>query len=716
MTNILDGLNDSQREAVVTTDGPVLMLAGAGSGKTKALTHRMAYIVQEKKVNPANILAVTFTNKAAGEMRQRLARLVGFHEDNASYFPFLGTFHGIANKILRREAENMGYTSNFLIYDTADSQSLIKQILKELHIDDKKVTPNGMLYAISGAKNELVGPEKFAELAHGMIQEQAATIYPLYQKKLREADAMDFDDMIMKLVELLKSDEAILQKYQQQFQYILVDEYQDTNMAQYELIHLLARAHSNICVVGDDWQSIYSWRGANFQNILNFERDYPDAKVVKLEQNYRSTQTILDAAYAVIARNTDRTDKKLWTEAGSGAKISIVQVGDELDEGRFVVQTIEDAMRADSRVSRHDFAVLYRTNAQSRALEESFLRFNMPYQIIGGVRFYERKEVKDLLAYLRFVSNPADRVSLGRIINVPARSLGERSVSVMLEASDKVERPVLETMLNAGEINGLTPRATKGFVAFASMIVELQEFASSHTVSETVEEIMRVTDYRGYLQDDTPSAEDRLENVAELVGVTRNYDTVDLATFLSEITLVADVDSMREGSDAVTMMTLHSAKGLEFDTVFMIGMEEGIFPHNRTFFEPTEMEEERRLCYVGMTRAKTKLYMVHASSRLLYGTTQHNVPSRFLAEIPAELVDNTSRANLLSGLLNSSQQSDGFSQEASYPSLEVGDEIEHPVFGRGTVQSGGEEEVVVRFRRVGVKTINLAYAPIKKLQ
>lgn len=714
MADILDGLNDSQREAVVTTEGPVLMLAGAGSGKTKALTHRIAYLVQEKKINPANILAVTFTNKAAGEMRHRLARLCGFHEDNASYFPFLGTFHSIANRILRREAESIGYSSNFLIYDMADSQSLVKQILKELQLDEKKITPGSVLHSISGAKNELITPEKFAELAHGVAQTQAAEIYPRYQAKLREADAMDFDDMIMNMVQLLRSDEAILQKYQQQFAYIMVDEYQDTNLAQYELIHLLARAHSNICVVGDDWQSIYSWRGANYQNILNFERDYPDAKVVKLEQNYRSTQTILDAAYAVIARNTDRTDKKLWTESGAGEKVAIVQVGNELDEGRFVVQTIEDAMRSDSRVSRHDFAVLYRTNAQSRALEESFLRFNMPYQIVGGVRFYDRKEIKDLLAYLRVVANPMDRVSLGRIINVPARSLGEKSVTTLLQAADQAERPILDTMLEATNVDGLTPRAAKAFTGFAQMVMELQEFAKVHSVSETLEQTIKQTDYRSYLEGDTPTAEDRLENVAELVGVARNYDATDVATFLSEITLLADVDSMKEGSDAVTMMTLHSAKGLEFDTVFMVGMEEGIFPHSRTFFEPTELEEERRLCYVGMTRAKSKLYMIHASSRLLYGTTQHNVPSRFLAELPAELVENNARANTLAGLLDT-QPADEFSQEASYPTLMVGDEIEHPVFGRGTVQSGGEEEVVVRFHRVGVKTINLAYAPIKKL-
>nr|MBA3679454.1 UvrD-helicase domain-containing protein [Candidatus Saccharibacteria bacterium] len=403
MIKVLESLNDEQRAAVLATEGPVLMLAGAGSGKTKTLTHRLAYLVQEKKVDPTNILAVTFTNKAAGEMRRRVARLLNFDEDNTQYMPFLGTFHSIANRILRREAVEIGYSANFLIYDAGDSHALIKSIIKTMQLDEKQITPNAVGNVISSAKNELIGAGEYKRFATGVLQEAAAEIYPKYQLALQKAGAMDFDDLIMKLTVLLEENEAIRTKYQNQFQYIMVDEYQDTNHAQYRLIQLLAKAHQNICVVGDDWQSIYSWRGANYENILNFEKDYPKAKIVKLERNYRSTQTILDAAGAVISKNGARSEKTLWTQAGSGEKIHIVQVRDELEEGRYIVQNIQTLINNDSHLSLHDFAVLYRTNAQSRSLEESFLRYGLAYQIIGGVRFYERKEIKDVLAYVRYI-------------------------------------------------------------------------------------------------------------------------------------------------------------------------------------------------------------------------------------------------------------------------------------------------------------------------
>ncbi|MBI2798586.1 UvrD-helicase domain-containing protein [Candidatus Saccharibacteria bacterium] len=722
MQQILESLNESQKQAVLATEGPVLMLAGAGSGKTKTLTHRIAYLIAERKIPAANILAVTFTNKAAGEMRRRVARILHFHEDNMNYLPFLGTFHSIANKILRREATHIGYPSNFLIYDTNDSQALIKHLIKQHRIDEKTITANAVGHMISSAKNELLDPNQYANFAVGRLQEAAAKIYPDYQKELRKAQAMDFDDLIMQLVKLFQTEAEVLKKYQSQFQYILVDEYQDTNNAQYTLIHLLAREHSNVCVVGDDWQSIYSWRGANYENILNFERDYPTAKIVKLEQNYRSTQTILDAAHAVISKNTARSEKELWTEAGSGAKIQLVSVRDELEEGRFIVQTIQSAIEHDPRLSRHDFAVLYRTNAQSRALEESFLRYNVPYQIVGGVRFYERKEIKDTLAYLRFVFQPNDQISLRRVINVPPRGLGERSLQTFFDYTARFELNLLEAMANATEIEGLTPKAAKAFTEFAATIKELQVKQETLPLSVLVETVLKTTGYLKYLDDGNIISADRIENLQEFIGVAKSFDNAGLEAFLTEITLISDLDGLKESQDAVTLMTLHSAKGLEFDTVFMAGMEEAIFPHSRAMFEAVELEEERRLCYVGMTRAKSKLYMIHANARMLYGRTQHNVPSRFLSDIPAELVESTSPTGTLGQLLQRQTLSDPSSGDSfddepfvNLPKLSPGDEVEHDAFGRGIVKSLDDSEVVVSFYRAGVKTLNLGFAPLRKV-
>lgn len=719
MSKILDSLNDQQKKAVLTTEGPVLMLAGAGSGKTKTLTHRLAYLVQEKKINPANILAVTFTNKAAGEMRRRVARLLSFDENNTQYMPFLGTFHSIANRILRREAAEIGYSSSFLIYDSADTHALIKSIIKKLKLDEKKITPSAVANIISSAKNELITAGEYKQYASSRLQEIAAQIYPIYQKELQKAEALDFDDLIMKLVVLLTENPQIQKKYQQQFKYILVDEYQDTNHAQYKFIQILASQHKNICVVGDDWQSIYSWRGANYENILNFEKDYPTAKVIKLERNYRSTQRILDAAGSVISRNTARSEKKLWTKAEQGDLIHIVQVRDELDEGRYIIDTIKKLIQEDSRLGLHDFAVLYRTNAQSRSLEEAFLRQGISYQIIGGVRFYERKEIKDVMAYLRYIYQPNDQISLQRIINIPPRGLGQKSIEKFFDYAAKYELPIFDAMAQASVISGISSKAADSLMKFASEISSLRNYSQKLVISEFIELVLKRTGYQDYLDDGSISAAERVENVRELLSVAKAYDNLSLEDFLSEISLISDLDSMKEGGGAVTLMTLHSAKGLEFNTVFIIGLEEGIFPHSRSFFEPTELEEERRLCYVGMTRAKQRLFLVNASARLLYGSTQHNVPSRFLSEIPADLVEHSGAVNTMAQLTPSQSgfnQYDGVDEPFfDLPDLEIGDSVFHGSFGEGKVIAISNQEAIIRFAKVGKKTLNLSFANLKKL-
>lgn len=712
MQDIFSDLNEQQIEAVKTTEGPVLMLAGAGSGKTKTLTHRIAYLVSEMKVSPINILAVTFTNKAAGEMRSRVHRILGVREDQRQYLPFLGTFHSIAVRILRREAGLIGYPTSFIIYDDADSRALIKNIFRELKIDDKVYSPQTIKNLISGAKNELLGPTQYAQLASGKMQEMAARIYPIYQDKLRQAGAMDFDDLIMQLVRLLASNKDVLEKYRQLFRYLLVDEYQDTNHAQYKLIRLIADGHRNICVVGDDWQSIYSWRGANYENILNFERDYADAKVVRLEQNYRSTQTILDAAHQVITKNTNRSDKKLWTEAGMGAKIVIEQVRDGDDEGRFIIQTIGQLRRDNSRLAYSEFAILYRTNAQSRGLEESFLRYGIPYQIIGGVRFYERREIKDCLAFLRFIFQPQDVVSFGRIINLPPRGLGERSLAVFLDFVRESNLNPLEAAARASDIQGLSPRARASFSEFASLIMSLREATSKMVVSDFIELTLKKTGYMDWLDDGSLTAADRIENIKEFIGVAKTYDSLGLEGFLTEISLISDIDNYADSSDAVVLMTMHAAKGLEFDTVFMVGMEESIFPHSRSFFEPSELEEERRLCYVGMTRAKARLYMINATARLLYGGFQHNAPSRFLTDIPSDLIM-AFLPQTESYVPATRIEDDPF--ESQQIEVKPGDRVFHPKFGEGTVAALDEHEVRVDFGSVGSKTLSLQYAPLSKL-
>lgn len=714
MKDFFQGLNQAQVEAVKNVDGPVLMLAGAGSGKTKALTHRIAYLVGAKKIPPSNILAVTFTNKAAQEMRSRVAKLLGYENENATPLDFLGTFHSIANKILRRESTQVGYDSNFLIYDASDSQALIKRILKQLGVDDKSITPNGVGWAISSAKNELVSPEQYRSLATSRVQLVAADVYPIYQRELRKAKAMDFDDLIMELVKLFKQDPDILAKYQALFRYILIDEYQDTNHAQYQMIKLLASRHQNICVVGDDWQSIYSWRGANYQNILNFESDYPNAKIIKLEQNYRSTQHILDAAHNVISKNVSRSKKKLWTDLGLGERVHVIQVSDEMAEARTVIQTVERLRSNYPGLKLKDFAVLYRTNAQSRSLEEALLRYNVPYQVVGGMKFYERREIKDVLAYLRVIFQPNDIVSLSRILNIPPRGIGAKSAAKLIDYLGKYEAETFETMQNAEKVEGLRGKALREIKELGRVLGDLS--AQNLTLYELTDALLKRIGYMDYLQDGSISAEDRIENVQELLGTLKSYQNIDLETFLTDVALVSDVDSHNPQKDSVSLMTMHSAKGLEFEVVFIVGMEEGVFPHSRSFFEPEEMEEERRLCYVGMTRAKQQLYLIHASSRLLYGNSQHNLPSRFIADIPEEIIEENSSSHGHRQQQTAQNQDESFFDDMNQSlDLNIGDKVVHPVFGEGEVLKIDETEAEIVFHRSGQKTLNLLYAPLKKL-
>ena len=610
--DLIDGLNENQKEAVLLTEGPILVIAGAGSGKTRVLTHRLAYLVKEKNISPFNILAVTFTNKAAQEMSERISQLLTGHSE--ARLPWLGTFHSVCVRILRREIDKIGYGKNFVIYDTSDSTVLVKRIIKSMNLDPKEINPNTVRNMISSAKCEMLDPEQYKRYTDGYFQEKVADIYVRYQATLKESNALDFDDLLNVTNSLFDQCPEVLFKYQDQFQYVLIDEYQDTNQSQYLLVKRLADKHRNICVVGDDYQAIYSWRGANFKNILNFEKDYPSAKVVKLEQNYRSSKNIIAAADAVIQKNNLKTDKKMWTDNEDGAPLVMYNAVDEKDEVEFITGEIE-AIEATGAPYK-SFAVLYRTNAQSRALEEGFLRDGVPYRIIGALRFYERKEIKDILAYLKLITNENDLVSLERIINVPTRGIGAKTVEKFL-----VDR------------NSTNEKIEKFFM----MIAELRSRAQDISVADLIDLITIKIGYRNYVLDGSVEGESRWENIEELKTVAYEYENLD--SFLENMALVSDVDNYDTSADAVIMMTLHCAKGLEFDTVFMAGMEEGLFPHSRSISEPNEMEEERRLCYVGMTRAKKRLYLIYCKSRTVFGRTQLGIKSRFLGEIPEWLVD-----------------------------------------------------------------------------
>ncbi len=622
----MQGLNEAQKTAVQSTEGPMLILAGAGSGKTRVLTHRIAYLVLEKKVTPERILAVTFTNKAANEMKERISHLL----KSKHHLMWLGTFHSICVKILRREGTIIGLSPSFTIYDTQDQKQLVKRVIEELRLDIKQYQPGAVLHFISGAKNELMTPEGYQNYAHGYYQEQVARVYAIYQKRLADAFALDFDDILMLTVRLFDEHPDVLAKYQRLFQYIMVDEYQDTNMPQYKLCQLLAMQYRNIAVVGDDYQAIYSWRGANYRNILNFTKDYPDATIIKLEQNYRSTKTILAGASAVIAKNTHRTEKTLWTDNHQGLPITIYPALNELDEAEFMIDEILSLVRG-GQYRASDMAVLYRTNAQSRIIEEVLLRHKMPYRIVGGLRFYERKEVKDAVAYLRLVANPADIISFERVINTPARGLGDKSVEAIL-----VNMPAAMTAPDQSQIT-LSGRAAGAFIQFRGLINTARErYVASNNVIDLFDYLMRESGYLQSLDDKTPEGIARMENVAELKSVLSAVQ--DLDSFLENVSLVSDIDEYRDDISALTLMTVHSAKGLEFPVVFLCGMEEGIFPHSRSNSDQAELEEERRLCYVGITRAKERLYILYAGERRLYGALQANAPSRFVTDLPEELV------------------------------------------------------------------------------
>lgn len=634
---LLEGLNPEQCRAVETTEGPLLILAGAGSGKTKTLTHRIAHLIATRKATPFNILAVTFTNKAAKELRERTAGLLGENPDNRSFMPFAGTFHSICVRLLRTSGEQAGIPRNFVIFDETDRQNAIKKVIKEQHIDEKSAPARTISSIISNAKNELISPEEYKGLASGSLQEIAAQVYPRYQTMLKEANALDFDDLIAKTVAMLATHAEVRKHWQEQFRYIMIDEYQDTNAAQYRLVKLLTGAHNNIAVVGDDWQSIYSWRGADFRNILNFERDHKDTTIIKLEQNYRSTKHILDAAHAVITKNQQRSEKKLWTAAGDGQPVQILQVASERAEGEAIVRRVKTAVDIGAR-KYSDHAVLYRTNAQSRSVEEAFVQYGIPYKIVGGVRFYDRKEIKDIMAYLRLIYQPEDIISFERIVNVPTRGIGTKSLQNFLAWKQANGLSLLEALTSAGSCDAIMPKARKGLTELADIITGIRDVLSEATVSGVIDSLIRRLDYNAYLDDGTLQGESRQENVKELLSVAEQYQDLGLDGFLEEVSLVSDIDQVDLSGNAVTLMTLHGAKGLEFPVVFMTGMEESVFPHSRALYDQHEMEEERRLCYVGMTRAREELIMVHAVGRMLYGGQQHNPPSRFLSEIGGESV------------------------------------------------------------------------------
>jgi DNA helicase-2/ATP-dependent DNA helicase PcrA len=637
--NYLENLNPEQKEAVLQTEGPVLILAGAGSGKTRVLTYRIAYMIEEKSINPWNILAITFTNKAAKEMKERVGHLIGNTQDM-----WISTFHAACARILRKDIERLGgYKKNFVIFDTKDQESVIKECLKELNLNEKNFPFKAVSSVISGAKNLLEGPTKFAEKNMGDIRGRKMTdIYTLYQKKLKKNNALDFDDILFKAVELLANNPDILSYYQNKFKYIMIDEYQDTNYCQYRLVSLLAKQHHNLCVVGDDDQSIYSWRGADIGNILNFEKEFPNAKVIKLEQNYRSTQTILDAANAVIKNNFGRKSKKLWTENDIGASIQLYNAMNEWGEANFIAAEIKQLQEAYGK-RLNEFSVLYRTNAQSRVIEEAFMSNGIPYRIIGGFKFYDRKEVKNVIAYLRLIQNPDEDVSLKRIINIPKRGIGNTTLEAIQSYARENDDSLFGTLLSIDSIPGVSKKALGNINEFVKLISGLMAAAEMKKPSAILKELL---DKSGYLDSLKKEGDEddlsRVENVGELLSATLDYESKNpdatLQQFLEQLALMSDIDNFQADAEAVVLMTLHSAKGLEFPVVFMSGMEEGVFPSQRSYFEESQMEEERRLMYVGITRARESLYLTAAFERTIFGSATYNMVSQFIKEIPKDLI------------------------------------------------------------------------------
>jgi DNA helicase-2/ATP-dependent DNA helicase PcrA len=697
---LLDSLNPTQLDAVEHTEGPLLILAGAGSGKTRVLTHRIAYLTDQGLAAPEEVLAITFTNKAAREMKDRVALLVG--PDSRKMW--VSTFHAFCARILRAHAEKLGYKREFTIYDGADQVRLVKRSIVELGKDPKRFNPRSFQSQISSAKNVLMSPDDFLRKSEGYIAENVAEVYDLYQRRLYENNAMDFDDLIMQTVALLELFPEVRDRYQTRFKYIHVDEYQDTNHAQYRLVNTLAAAHRNLCVVGDDDQSVYSWRGADIRNILDFERDYPEAKVVKLEQNYRSTQTILDAANAVVANNASRKAKELWTAGDEGERIRVFAASDEYAEARFVVSEIEKLTGRGE--SARDIAAFYRTNAQSRALEDVLVREGVPYQIVGGVRFYERAEIKDAMAYLAVISNPADSVGLERIINVPKRGLGNTSVAKLQDHARRNGITLYDALVEAPQA-GLAGKAAKACASLRELFEGWRVAAREVPPAELVGAVLDESGYRGELRDEnTIESESRLENLEELINAAREYERVEpeptLDGFLQEQALYSEQDSVTSEGGSVTLMTLHNAKGLEFDHVFVVGMEEGTFPHARSLDEQN-LEEERRLAYVGITRARKTLTLTHAKLRSNWGEREYRMPSRFLSEIPDEYKSGTVPMGSAAGrggwgMASFGQRSGGFRQAApSGVSYSAGERVRHAKFGVGQVVEAADGKVVVRF-------------------
>ena len=759
MNPLLTSMNDRQAEAVQTTEGPLLIMAGAGSGKTRVLTHRIAYLIDEKLVNPWNILAITFTNKAAREMKERAFSLNPATEDC-----LIATFHSMCVRILRREADHIGYNRNFTIVDPGEQRTLMKRILKTLNLDPKKWNERAILGTISNAKNDLIDEVAYAALAGDMYTEIVAKCYEMYQKELRQSEAMDFDDLIMLTLRLFDKNPDVLTYYQQRYQYIHVDEYQDTNHAQYQLVKLLASRFKNICVVGDADQSIYGWRGADMQNILDFEKDYPEAKVVLLEENYRSTKTILQAANDVIKNNRNRRPKNLWTQNADGENIVYYRANDEQDEALFVAKTIDELSSTSDYVYR-DFAVLYRTNAQSRNIEEALLKANIPYTMVGGTKFYSRKEIRDVISYLNLIANTSDNISFERVVNEPKRGVGPGTVEKIRNFAAGQEMSLLDasSQIMLSPVKG---KAAQAVFDFANLILNLREQLDELTVTEVVELVLEKTGYTEQLvAQATLESQARIENIEEFLSVTKNFDEnpendteetgLDrLSRFLNDLALIADTDDGDQESSEVTLMTLHAAKGLEFPVVFIIGMEENVFPHSRAAEDEDELEEERRLAYVGITRAEKVLFLTNANSRLLYGKTNYNRPTRFLNEINSSLLDyqglarpaNTSfKASYVNGKavqfgqgmslaqalqerkrqaapssISSSQLPFGKNVAANQPTIDwaIGDIAHHKKWGDGTVLevsgSGSSQELKINFPEVGLKKLLASVAPIEK--
>lgn len=703
--DILEGLNTAQADAVTTTTGPVLILAGAGSGKTKTLTHRIAYLISAEQVWPNEILAVTFTNKAAKEMRERLGVLLQQDSSSRGFMPWMGTFHGICVRLLRQDGAAIGVQPNYVIYDEDDRQGLIKQAMKQLSITDKQIKPRAVSSMISNAKNDLQTPEEFAAAANYPFQMEVAKIYTQYEALRQAAGALDFDDLLIETVRLFRDQPEIRAKWKAQFKHILIDEYQDTNAAQYSIVKSLVGEDRNICVVGDDWQSIYSWRGADFTNILNFERDFPGAKVIKLEQNYRSTGAILEAAGNVITKNTQRSDKKLWTEADAGMPVQVHPVYDEGEEAYTVASRIGVQVSMGAR-RYGDFAVLYRANAMSYALERALLQQRIPYQIIGGVRFYDRKEIKDMIAYLRLLYQPNDRMSFSRIVNVPTRGIGATSLEKFLTWQANSGMDIVSALINVEQTSTVTPRAKKALVTLGELLRTLQAKTESATApSDIIEYLIQKTGYRDYILDGTPQAEEREANLGSLISDAKAF--AELPDFLEEVALMSSVDTDGD-TQKVTLMTMHAAKGLEFLVVFLVGMEEGIFPHSRVYEAgPAELEEERRLCYVGMTRAREELHLSYAQSRLQFGQRGYNQPSRFLADMGHEIAVTPPAPSF-----QRQQEYDDFSD---VPAFDIGDRVRSAQFGVGEVVDIDGMAVSVQFDSGTTKKLNVEYARLEKV-